>query len=309
MKLRTALSTCLVLAVTSLTLAQVNPAPRVDLWPEGIPGFRPTAPKEVDDATGHVEFVDRPSVTVLLADPAKATGTAMIVCPGGGYVREAFDHEGVQIAHWLNSLGVSAFILRYRMKEYGHPAPLQDVLRAVRLVRSRAAEFHVAADRIGVLGASAGGHLAASAGTLYDAPEGRTGAALDSTSARPDFLVLLYPVITMKEPFVHKGSRKALLGAAPDPALVEEMSLEDRVTKDTPRTFMVHSEVDKTVPVENSLAFYEALRKAGVPSELHLYGQGPHGFGLTKGNGPIDNWYLRCEEWLRFNGWLTPVAP
>lgn len=289
--------------------AQPAPAPepaRILLWPEGIPDFKPAAPKEVD-SDGHVQYVDTPSLQAYPADLAKANGTSVIVCPGGGYVREAFEKEGVQVARWLNTLGVSAYVLRYRMREYGYPAPQQDVLRAIRTIRSRAAEFHLDPNRIGVLGASAGGHLAASAGTLFDSPVGRTGAALDQVSARPDFLILLYPVITMKAPEAHQGSVHALLGKAPSAEMIEALSLETRVTKDTPKTFLVQSEVDKTVPVVNSILFYEALQKAGVPAELHLYPTGPHGFGLSKGNGLIDTWPQRCEEWMRFNGWLTPA--
>jgi acetyl esterase/lipase len=293
------------LLVGPLEAQVAAPTPtKIALWPEGVPGFRPDAPKEVDTPT-HVEFVDSPSVTVFPADPAKANGTAVVVCPGGGYVRLAIQKEGTRIAEWLNSIGVSAFVLRYRMKEYGYPAPQQDVLRAIRLVRSRAAEFHVDPARIGVLGASAGGHLSASAGTLYDTADGRTGNALDSVSARPDFLILLYPVITMKAPLAHEGSVHALLGKNPTAEQREAMSLETRVTKRTPPAFLVQAEDDKTVPVENSILFYQALHQAGVPAELHLYPKGGHGFGIPSGFGPLDDWRKRCEEWMRQNGWLA----
>ena len=298
----------LAFAVVFLGRLSGEPAPVIDLWPEGVPGFKADAPKERNDGQGHIYSVDHPTLTVLPADPAKSVGTALIVCPGGGYVRLAVATEGSSMTQWLNSLGISVFILKYRLSEYGHPAPLQDVLRAVRLVRSRAAEFHVRPDRIGVFGGSAGGHLAACAGTLYDDPAGKTGAALDSVSGRPTFLVLLYPVITMRKPFVHAGSLRSLLGKTPDPALVDLLSVEDHVTKDTPPTFIAHSQEDKSVSVENSIKFYEALTKAGVPSELHLYSKGPHGFGMTKGLGPTSDWPARVEDWLRFKGWLTPAA-
>jgi acetyl esterase/lipase len=276
----------------------------IDLWPEGVPGFRPDAPSEKDTPPGHVSSVQRPTLTVCL--PETPNGTAVIVCPGGSYSNLSFDHEGFVPAHWLNRLGVTAFILKYRLKEYGQPAPLRDVLRAIRTVRSRAGQFGVKADRVGVLGFSAGGHLGASAGTLFDAPEGRTGAALDSVSARPDFLMLIYPVITMEDPFAHKLSRTDLLGLNPSEDLVKRWSLEGQVTKDTPPTFLVAAEDDKTVPVENSLAFYEALRRAGVPAELHIYQRGGHGFGLRPGLGTASDWPARAEEWMRYGGWLPP---
>ena len=179
------------------------------------------------------------------------------------------------------------------------------MLRAVRLVRSRAAEFGIDPARIGVMGASAGGHLTASAATLYDAPEGRTGAALDAVSARPDFVALLYPVITMKPPFAHMGSRKALLGAEPSEALVERMSVETQVTAATPPAFLVHTAEDTSVPLENSILFYQALRKAGVPVEMHLFEKGAHGFGTAQGLGPTSDWPARLEAWMRAHGWLS----
>jgi acetyl esterase/lipase len=282
--------------------------PRViDLWPEGVPGLRADASEEklVD---GRITNVHRPTLRLYPAAGDRVSGTAVIVCPGGGYVRLAVSNEGDGAARWLNSLGITVFVLHYRLAEYGHPAPLRDVLRAVRLVRSRAAEFGVRPDRIGVLGSSAGGHLAASAGTLYDAPEGRTGTDLDQVSGRPDFLILQYPVITMQEPYVHAGSRRALLGAEPAPELVERLSVELHVTKDTPPTFLVHTQEDKSVPVENSLLFYQALRRAGVPVEMHLYEKGPHGFGFRTDLGPTSEWPQRCESWLRAHGWLTQSA-
>lgn len=280
----------------------------VELWPEGVPGLRADAsPEKVND--GRVGNVHQPTLTWYPAPAGLACDTAVIICPGGGYGWLSMENEGSTPAHWLNSLGVSAFVLKYRLAEYGHPAPLQDVLRAVRLVRARAAEWGVKPNRIGVLGFSAGGHLAACAGTLYDAPEGRTGAALDAVSARPDFLVLLYPVITMKDPYVHAGSRRNLLGPQPTPEQIDHLSAEEQVTNDTPPAFLVATTADKSVPVENSIEFYEALHRAGVPAELHLYERGPHGFGLKPGYGATSEWPRLCEQWLRLHGWLgeTPV--
>jgi acetyl esterase/lipase len=196
------------------------------------------------------------------------------------------------------------FVLKYRAVEYGHPAPLQDALRAVRLVRSLAAEFGVASDRIGMLGGSAGGHLAASAGTLFDAPEGRTGHALDAVSGRPDFLVLVFPVITMEDPHAHGPSRRALLGPNPSEELKRRLSVDRQAAKSTPPVFLVHSSEDATVVVENSLLFYQGMRRAGAPIELHLYPRGPHGSGMSSALGPTAEWPRLCEAWLRFNGWL-----
>jgi acetyl esterase/lipase len=280
-----------------------RPPGTIMLWPEGVPdAIKGGGPEVLLD--GRVSNVHQPSLTPYPAPPGRAGRTAVIVCPGGGYNRLAIDKEGRATAEWLNSIGVSAFVLKYRLKEYGHPAPLRDVLRAVRLLRSDAARRGIAPDRIGVLGFSAGGHLAASAGTLFDEADGRTGAALDATSARPDFLVLVYPVIRLTGPNAHTGSGQSLLGANATPAMLERYSLDTRVTKDTPPTFLVHGGTDTAVPPENSAAFYLALRRAGVPAELHLYQEGAHGVGLEPNHGPISDWPKRCAEWLAARGLL-----
>ena len=276
----------------------------IPLWPEGVPGAIASAGPEVIAEGGRVSNVHEPSLTPYLPPAGRAGKTAVIICPGGGYVRLAADHEGRVPAEWLNTLGVSAFVLKYRMREYGHPAPLRDVLRAIRTIRSNAATWGVAPDRIGVLGFSAGGHLAASAGTLFDDPDGRTGAALDAVSGRPDFLVIVYPVIRLSGPIAHTGSAKSLLGENATPAMLERYSLDTRVTKDTPPAFLVHGGTDTAVPPENSVAFYSALRRAGVPAELHVYEKGAHGVGLGPNNGPISDWPKRCAEWLAAKGLL-----
>ena len=276
------------------------------LWPEGVPGARNIGPEKIGG--GYNANVTQASLTRVGPAVDRVNGTAVIICPGGGYVRMSTAREGDQYANWLSTLGVTAFVLKYRMQEYGHPAPLQDVLRAVRTVRARAAELGIDPARIGVMGSSAGGHLAASAGTLFDHPLGRTGAALDSVSARPDFLVLMYPVITMKDPAAHAGSRKALLGPSPSPASVALMSLEDQVTAATPPTLLIHTQEDKSVPVENSIVFYQALTRAGVPAEMYLFEHGGHGMGMRDGLGTSSHWPRRAEEWLRERGLLTPAA-
>jgi acetyl esterase/lipase len=293
-------------AVSPSAQPQVQPAV-IPLWPEGVPLRQPNAPAEhVED--GRVYNVNEPTLTLFLPPAGTANGTAAIVCPGGGYARLAIDKEGSELQRWLSGLGVTVFILKYRVAPYQHPAPLLDVLRAVRIVRSRAAEWHVDPARIGVFGSSAGGHLAASAATLYNAPEGRTSAALDNkVSGRPDFIVLTYPVITMRPPTAHGGSRTNLIGAHPAVELMNRLSLELHVTAETPPAFIVHTQEDQSVPVENSLMFYQALRSAGVPVEMHLYEKGPHGFGMHLGLGPTSDWPKRCEDWLRFHGWLAPA--
>jgi len=207
-----ALPILLAMSITSPGFAAAEPTV-LPLWPEGVPGLKDIGPEK--NYTGYIQNVSAPTLTLVGPAVDRPNGTAVIVAPGGGYVRLSNDREGTQYATWLSTLGVTTFVLKYRMQEFGHPAPLQDVLRAVRLLRSRAAEFGIDPNRIGVMGSSAGGHLAASAGTLFDHPAGRTGNDLDKVSARPDFLMLMYPVIAMEGPAAHLGSRKSLLGEKP----------------------------------------------------------------------------------------------
>jgi acetyl esterase/lipase len=281
----------------------------IPLWPEGVPGAKAGVPAEVNDETGRTEFVSEPTLTFYPPAVDRPNGTAVIICPGGGYTRLSTQREGVQYANWLSSLGVTTFVLKYRMKEFGHPAPLQDVLRAVRLVRSRAGEFKINPDRIGVMGSSAGGHLAATSGTLYAHEAGKTGDSLDAVNARPDFLILMYPVITLDGgPATHLGSRKALLGAEPTPELVKLMSPQEQVTAQTPPTLLIHTQEDKTVPVENSILFFQALTRARVPAEMYLFERGGHGMGMRDGLGTSSEWPARAAEWLKARGLLAPAA-
>jgi acetyl esterase/lipase len=293
-----------VLILASAAIANAAESKVIPLWPEGVPGLKADAAEEkiVD---GRVVGVHYPSLTVYAPEAGLANGTAVILCPGGGYVRLSIGENGGADTKWLNRLGVTVFVLKYRMVEYGHPAPLRDVLRAIRIVRSRAAEFGVRPDRIGLLGGSAGGHLAASAGTMWDAPEGKTGAALDSVDARPTFAMLIYPVVTMDDPYVHKGSRTALFGKTPSPESIQALSIEKHVRKDSPPMFLVATMADQSVPVENSLQLYKALRDAGVPAEMHVYAQGAHGASRDPQYGTTAFWPQRAEEWMRVNGWLT----
>ena len=266
------------------------------LWPEGAPGAKGT------------EDGDKPSLTIYLPPKETATGTAIVICPGGGYGFLAMDHEGHQIARWLNSLGVAGFILKYRHRNsgagYGHPAPLNDAQRAVGMVRSRAKEWNINPNRLGILGFSAGGHLASTAGTHFHTGKPDAKDLIDRVSCRPDFMVLIYPVISLVEWCAHSGSRRNLLGNNPDEKLVENLSNERQVTPETPPTFLVHTYEDTGVPAENSIYFYLALRKAKVPAEMHLYHKGQHGFGLGQNHGAVSTWPLRCADWMRGLGLL-----
>jgi len=295
----------LVLAA-ALPLAQSAAPTVLPLWPEGVPGAKTGLGPERNEE-GRTSNVSEPTLTVYGPAVDRPNGTAVIIAPGGGYERLSTVREGEQYAIWLSSLGVTSFVLKYRMREFGHPAPLQDVLRAVRLVRQHAAELHIRPDRIGVMGSSAGGHLAASAGTLFDHPLGRTGNPLDKVSARPDFLMLMYPVITMDGPAVHKGSRTALLGKAPGAEAMQLMSAEKQVTAQTPPTLLIHTQEDGTVPVENSILFYQALTRAKVPAEMYLFEHGSHGMGMRAGLGTASAWPKRAEEWLQARGLLDPA--
>ncbi len=295
----------LLVVIAFLAFARVSPANPIPIWPEGVPARQPDGGTEYEKE-GRTYNVQDPTLTCYAPEPGKANGCAIILCPGGGYVRLAIGHEGGDLARWLRDLGVTAFVLKYRLKEYGHPAPLQDVLRAVRLVRSRAADFGIDPQRIGLLGGSAGGHLAASAGTLFDHPAGRTGAPLDAVDGRPDFLMLLYPVISMESEIAHRGSRTALLGPNPSPESLRLMSLEHQVTARTPPTFLMHTQEDTSVVAENSIRFYQSLVRAGVPAELHLYPRGPHGVGMRSGLGTTSDWPKQAAAWLKAGGWLEP---
>ena len=294
------------IALTATTLFASLPPKVIPLWPEGVPGAKSGLGPEQQE-NGHISNVSEPTLTLYAPAVDKPNGTAVIICPGGGYANLSTEREGVQYANWLSTLGVTPFVLKYRLKEFGHPAPLQDVLRAIRLIRSRSLEFQIDPKRIGVMGSSAGGHLAASAGTLFDEPAGRTGPALDDTSARPDFLILMYPVITMDDPAAHAGSRKALLGENPSPVWLKLMSLEKQVTAATPPTLLIHTQEDKAVPVENSILFFQALTRAGVPAEMYLFEHGSHGMGMRSGLGTASEWPRRAEEWLRNRGLLDAV--
>lgn len=289
---------CVLVPGPTARAQQVPPEPKVELlWPGGAPGALGDAPD------------DQPSITIHLPPPGTANGTAVVVVPGGGYGHLAIDKEGHQVARWLNSLGVAAFVLKYRLgPKYRHPAMLMDAQRAIRTVRARAAEWNVDPSRIGILGFSAGGHLASTAGTHFDPGKPGSSDPIETVSSRPDFMILIYPVITLRDEYTHQGSKRNLLGPEPDPRLVELLSNERQVTPETPPTFLVHTTDDRAVPVENSLLFYQALRTAGVPAEMHVYQSGPHGFGLAPNDPVLSSWLERCEDWMARLNLLGPPA-
>ena len=274
--------------------------PGMNMVPEEIPLWEGGAP----GALGSAE-ADKPTLTIYRAS-RRSSGTAVVVAPGGAYQNLAMDHEGRQVAAFLNSMGVSAFVLKYRLgPKYHHPIELGDAQRAIRIVRSRAQEFAVQPDRIGMMGFSAGGHLASTAATHFD--NGKPGAtdAIDRVSSRPDFLILGYPVISTDPAVAHAGSVKNLLGDNPDPKLLEDLSNDLRVTPQTPPTFIFHTNADTAVPAENSVRFYLALRKAKVPAEMHIFENGPHGVGLSLDDPALSVWPTLLTNWLRGRGLLT----
>ncbi|MFB3787323.1 MAG: alpha/beta hydrolase [bacterium] len=264
--------------------------PMLVLWPGGAPGAKGTEDK------------DKPTLTVYLPEE-NANGAAVVICPGGGYGTLAVDHEGRQIAQWLNQAGIAGLILKYRIApDYQHPAPLQDALRAMRQARAHAAEWKIDPQKIGIMGFSAGGHLASTVGTHFDYGNATAQDPIDKISSKPDFMILVYPVITLISDYTHEGSRKNLLGDTPDPALVKNLSNQLQVLAYTPPTFLVHTMNDEAVPVENSLMFYKALRYQGVPAEMHLFEQGKHGFGLALNDPVLSKWPEMCMNWLKVRG-------
>lgn len=283
-------------AVAVSGLAQQNPMPIQDgqiipLWSGTAPGQQGTDDKDI------------PTITVYLPRSTPAGMSAVIICPGGGYSNLAMNHEGRQVANFLNSQGIIAFVLKYRLgPKYHHPVELGDAQRAIRMLRSHSTEWHIAANHIGIMGFSAGGHLAMTASTHFD--DGKADAAdpVDRAGSRPDFSVLGYPVISLVEPWTHQGSKNNLLGPNPDPELAKSLSGEQAVTKETPPTFIFQTNADTTVPAENATYYYLALRKAGVPAEMHIFEKGPHGLGLAMDDPAISEWSKLLTNWFRVHG-------
>ena len=279
------------LAQPQQTTLSIQDGQTLPLWSGSAPGALGT------------EDQDIPVITVFLPRTMSQNTPAIVVCPGGGYVQLAMNHEGRQVANYLNSLGIAAFVLRYRLgPRYHHPIELGDAQRAIRTLRSHAAEWRLDPSRIGIMGFSAGGHLAMTAATRFDAGNATAADAVDRVSSRPDFVVLGYPVISMTEPWTHQGSKTSLLGTTPDPALARSLSGEQAVIKDTPPTFIFHTNADTAVPAENSVYYYLALRKMGIPAELHIFEKGPHGVGLANEDAALSEWSKLLANWLRGRG-------
>ncbi len=283
-------SACLAMSASAQT--QLNALP---LWKDGAPGAKGTEPKDI------------PTLTAFLPDPAKASGAAIVVCPGGGYGGLA-DHEGSAYAKWLNANGVAAFVLKYRLGSagYRHPAMLNDASRALRIVRSRAEEWKIDTKRIGIIGSSAGGHLASTLMTHWDLGQADSADPVERISSRPDLGILCYPVISMGQN-THAGSKKNLLGDNPSPELVTLLSSELQVKSNTPPAFVWHTFEDKGVKIENAISFVQALNRVNVPFELHTYQKGPHGIGLgTRDGDPakLHPWTTACLNWLRLQGFV-----
>ena len=262
------------------------------LWPRGAPG-----------AVGS-EASDVPSLTRLDPPAGKANGAAMVICPGGGYGFLA-SHEAEPVGEWLNSLGVTAFVLKYRIApRYKHPAPLQDAQRAIRTIRANAKAWGLDESRIGILGFSAGGHLSSTAVTHFDSGNPASDDPIERVSSRPDLGVLIYPVITLAGPAAHAGSRRNLLGENPSQEMVDKLSSEKQVTAKTPPCFLMHTS-DDAVSVENSLMFADSLRRNKVPFEIHVYEHGVHGYGLAAQDPILSSWTTRCADWLRVRKFVT----
>jgi acetyl esterase/lipase len=282
---------------------------RLPLYSGTIPNSKNTGQKEKTERTEItvISNVQVPDIAVYLPTKRLSTGQAVVICPGGGYWILAYDLEGTDIARYLNSIGVAAIVLKYRLPTYGNcvvpdKAPLMDAQRAIRLVRFNSSQWNINPHKIGVMGFSAGGHLASTLGTHFDYGDPAASDSVERQSCRPDFMILMYPVITFTDPSMHKGSRDALLGKEPDSDLVRYYSNELQVKEDTPPAFFVHADNDTGVPVENTLLMYKALRAKKIPAELHILSEGEHGFGLGTGNEHIASWTNNLKLWL---GWLN----
>ncbi len=263
------------------------------LWPGGAPGALGTSAEDVPTLTAY--WAQNPS------------GSAVVICPGGGYWRLAMDHEGEQVARWFQSRGIHAFVLKYRLGQYGyrHPSMMLDGQRAMRTVRSIAAARGIDPGKVGIMGFSAGGHLASTVATHFDLGDSTASDPVDRYSCQPNFCILGYPVISMLEPLVHEGSRNNLLGKEASFELMYELSNENQVKPGTPPTFLVHTTADQSVIPENSIMYYLALRRAEIPAELHIYQEGRHGLGMSPAGDPVfSTWPERLQDWLSIHGWL-----
>lgn len=293
------------LSLTALSLAALAQNETIMLWPAGkIPNAIPNSVEEktTNDGMLRISGVTVPSMTAYLPARDNATGAAVMICPGGGYGILAAEHEGSQIAEWFKARGIAAFVLKYRLPNpaamtHQHEVPLRDAMQGMKLIRQNADKYNIKSDQIGVMGFSAGGHLASTLSTHFDRGEKA------SEDAKPNFAILLYPVITFSKETQHKGSHKALLGAEDSEELANYYSNELMVSPTTPPTFLVHAENDKAVPIQNSFDYFLALRQLDIPAELHAYPTGGHGFGMrTEGKGSVANWPIAMEGWLKSMG-------
>lgn len=313
MVLLATVSVVLVLFNASFQSADAQPAEEIPLWPGVAPGSesfegeeKRVEPENSEVPDAWIESVVQPTLTIYLPPAERRNGTAVVVCPGGGYAGVAIDKEGHEVARWFQERGVAAVVLKYRNggKQHQHPIPLNDAQRALRFVRSKAGEWQIDPNRIGIMGFSAGGHLASTAGTHYDEGDPSADDPLDRASCKPNFLVLVYPVISMEDGVTHGGSRKNLLGETPTAEQIKFLSNDLQVTAKTSPTFLVHAGDDKAVPVENSWRFYDALLKHDVPAELHVFERGGHGFGMRAHDLPVGHWPELLEAWLNEHGYL-----
>ncbi len=296
---------CLVVAsILTPVLAQNQIVP---LWEGDPPNYRETGEVTIWDTSDivRVRNVQKPDIAIFLPSKKNSTGEAVVICPGGGYGILAYDWEGSDIARWLNSEGIAAFVLKYRLPGsksniVPHKSPLMDAQRAMRMVRSNAEKWNVDPGKIGIMGFSAGGHLASTLSTHFDVGDPSSDDPVEHESCRPDFSVLIYPVISFTGEFSHSGSRKALLGEDADPELVSHYSNELQVNEETPPAILIHSDDDTVVPVENSIVYYKALRANKLTSELHIYPYGGHGFSLAIGQGHLSTWPDRVIEWIKY---------
>ena len=275
---------------------------KLKVWPNGAPSSNGMKlPEEIFEGK-RVRNVSEAEMYVYLPKIGINTGAAVVICPGGGYIMEAMDHEGYDMAEWLTSQGVAGIVLKYRLP-YGHDEiPLEDVQRALRIVHQKAAEWGINPAKIGIAGSSAGGHLASTAGTRFDLGKPDASDPIEKYSCRPDFMLLLYPVITFSEEFGHMGSRTNLIGSGNKWELVEKYSNELHVTAQTPPTFLILADDDGAVPTRNSIEFYMALKKFKIPVEMHIFRDGGHGFGMTKKNLPVDQWPNLFAQWMKTQG-------
>jgi len=279
---------------------------QLPLWEKGIPNFQETTEKEehhTDRGILWITKVQTPLIDVYLPTPRNATGQAVVICPGGGYAGLAYDWEGTDVARWLNSKGIAGIVLKYRLplsesQIEPHKSPLLDAKRAMRLVRQHAKDWNIDTDKVGIMGFSAGGHLASTLGTHFDAGDKHASDPIDQLSSRPNFMTLVYPVVSTTADFIHAGSKDNLVGKNASAELVNYYSNELHVGYDAPPTFLIHAGDDTAVPVENSLVFYQALKAKGVEAEMHVYPAGGHGFGLAVGRGYLQTWTDRLADWL-----------